>query len=199
MNDIQKKLNDFSAEIIKEANSGSKEILAAIENDRSRALSAAAAEIAQETARYLKAKFEEIKGLESRHISTTMMENRRQLFLLRGEFADEVFNLVREKIVDFTNSFQYFIQLKILLARGIDELKCNDVMEVFLRNEDVTLAEELAKSVSGTKLTFREGHFTLGGLLITCPANHITIDMTFDAALDDLVGHFAEIFGLGLD
>lgn len=198
MNDIKKKLDEFSAAVLTEADLGSKEILDAIERERERAIAAAEAEIQQETTSFVKAKFEEIKGRESRRVSSAMMENRRQLFLMRGEFADEVFDLVREKISKFTGTYEYFTQLNNLLGRALSELGNESDVIVYLRNEDMGASEELTKLNTGAKLTYKEGNFILGGLMAACPTKNISIDMTFDAALDDLTGHFAEMFGLGL-
>jgi vacuolar-type H+-ATPase subunit E/Vma4 len=199
MSDIEKKLNEFTDSIMKEADNGTKEIMKKIEQERKRDLDEAALEIEREMSNMIKTKSEGIRGRESRRISAAMMEHRRGLFELRGEFADDVFELVRQKLSDFTRTYDYLDQMKKLLNQALDVLGRDSAVTVSLRYDDLPLADELKKASGGGDLTFQEGHFELGGLLASCPDKDMAIDMTFDAALDDLVGHFAELFGLEIE
>jgi hypothetical protein len=47
-------------------------------------------------------------------------------------------------------------------------------------------------------VTFKEGAFTLGGLIVDCPSRLLRADESYDTALGDLDGHFAELFGISL-
>ena len=59
-------------------------------------------------------------------------------------------------------------------------------------------ADELMNSASGVSLAFAEGSFALGGLSLVCLSKGRRVDMTFDSALSDMVGHFSELAGLNI-
>ena len=71
-------------------------------------------------------------------------------------------------------------------------------MVIQLRREDLPLGQKLADSVAPVKATVEEGRFQIGGLVALCPELGIRADCSFDAQLEELGGHFAEIFGLSL-
>ena len=58
---------------------------------------------------------------------------------------------------------------------------------------------DLAAAAPGVELKFVEGAFTLGGLVLDCAEAGRKIDLTFDAALEDLEGRFSEITGFSLE
>ncbi len=60
-------------------------------------------------------------------------------------------------------------------------------------------AADLAAAAPGVELKFVEGAFTLGGLVLDCAEAGRKIDLTFDAALEDLEGRFSEITGFSLE
>ena len=47
--------------------------------------------------------------------------------------------------------------------------------------------------------SFEEGGFSLGGLVFECAEKGRKIDLSFDAALEDLEGRFSEITGFSLE
>ena len=52
-----------------------------------------------------------------------------------------------------------------------------------------------ARLARACELSFAEGGFSLGGLVFECPEHCRQIDLSFDAALEDLEGRFSEITG----
>ena len=48
----------------------------------------------------------------------------------------------------------------------------------------------------GAHLAFSEGDFVLGGLRVFSPAKGQRIDMSFDTALAEMVGHITELTGM---
>ena len=68
--------------------------------------------------------------------------------------------------------------------------------EVSLRAEDLRFADELLTTTPGAHLAFVEGDFALGGLRVVCPSKGQRIDMSFDTALADMVGHITELTGM---
>ena len=69
---------------------------------------------------------------------------------------------------------------------------------VYLRPEDMHFSDELQESVTGVNLAFREGDFYLGGMRVVCPSKGQRIDMSFDTAMSDMLGHFTEITGINM-
>ena len=61
------------------------------------------------------------------------------------------------------------------------------------------LAPALAGAAGGVRLEFREGGFSLGGLVLECPERCRRIDLSFDSALEDLEGRFSELTGFSLE
>ena len=59
-------------------------------------------------------------------------------------------------------------------------------------------AGELAASAPEVHIHFEEGSFALGGLIAQSLELGLYLDSTFDTALAELNGHFAELFGLSL-
>ena len=57
---------------------------------------------------------------------------------------------------------------------------------------------ELAGGLPGRHVTFQAGSFRLGGLIVDCHSKLLRADQSYDTALGDLDGHFAELFGLDL-
>ena len=69
---------------------------------------------------------------------------------------------------------------------------------IWLRPQDMHYQRELAACLPGRHVTFQPGSFTLGGLIVDCHSRLLRADQSYDTALGDLDGHFAELFGLGL-
>ena len=111
---------------------------------------------------------------------------------------DEVLDKVRGKLDEFVASPQYPEHLKGLLAQTVSRLDGVHEMVIQLRREDLPLGQKLADSVAPVKATVEEGRFQIGGLVALCPELGIRADCSFAAQLEELGGHFAEIFGLSL-
>ena len=198
LKDTDKKLAAFSDSIIAEANEDSKRITEALQEQRDSLIKAAEAEIAEETARRTKLRINEINAREGRRVAAQMMENKRAQLQCREDCAAEAFEVAKQRIAFFTTSSEYLPHLKWLLSRAVGVLGYGFSATVYLRGEDMQYADELMKSVSGVSLAFCEGSFKLGGLSLVCRSRGRRIDMTFDSALSDMVGHFSELSGLNI-
>ncbi|MEG0777422.1 MAG: V-type ATP synthase subunit E family protein [Oscillospiraceae bacterium] len=190
------KLDAFTNSILEKAIDESRDIALELSEKAKAIVEQAEKEIAAETKRYKNAKIVEIKAAESRRINACMTENKRTLLQFREDCAIETFKEVCLKINEFTASEEYLPHLKLLLKKALDVLGYGVTAEVFLRREDMHFADELLASTSGVSLAFSQGSFTLGGLAISCPSKGRRVDMTFDASLNDMVGHFSELTGL---
>ena len=90
-------------------------------------------------------------------------------------------------------------QWQDLLDEALATLSGSTEVQVFLRAEDLPLAQALQASCGGARrLTFREGGFQLGGLVAESEQLGLRVDSSFDSAAGELSGHFAELFGISL-
>ena len=198
MSELNQKLDHFTATILAEATAETERTLADLKEKRSEAFSAAEDQILAETYHYIRTEVARVKSEAGRQVSRRMLDAKRELFLRRGQIADEVFELVRQKIVAYTGGGAYPLRLKDLFLAAVESLKEGDDIRVYLRRADMAQADALAAALPGMTLTFREGTFLLGGLVAESPSLGRRVDSTFDSALAELNGHFAELFGLSL-
>ncbi|MEA4894049.1 MAG: V-type ATP synthase subunit E [Oscillospiraceae bacterium] len=199
MQDTDKKLEAFTDTIISEAMDEANKITFELRDRQNAMIRDAETAIAAEAERYQKSSIAEIRAGQERRISAKLNNNKHTLLEYREAWANEMHKQVVCRINDFTASEAYLPHLKALLKKAIDFLGYGLSAEVFLRPEDMKYADELLKSTSGVSLAFCEGVFTLGGLRVVCHSKGQRIDMSFDTAMGDMVGHFSEIAGLKMD
>ncbi len=195
----EKKLQNFVDSIMDESRRESENLIKDFEQRRDRELAVIKRDLEAETASYYEHKSLEIKTRESTRISARAAENKRQLLQFREDCARSVFAQVRKKITSFTDSEDYPPHLGKLLRKAVSQLGYGFAAEVHLRREDMKYADYLLTQVSGVSLGFKEGTFLLGGLRLVCPARGRRIDLSFDSALSDLVGHFSELTGMQVE
>lgn len=193
------KLKSFVESIMEESRTESETLLEQLEQRRTADIAAIRRELETEAAEYYERRSVEIRSRESTRISARAAENKRQLLQFREDCAKNVFNEVRKKIAAFTQSGEYPEHLGTLLRKAVDQLGYGFAAEVRLRREDMKHADYLLTQVSGVSLGFREDSFELGGLRLVCPARGRRIDLSFDSALSDLVGHFSELTGMQME
>ncbi|NLH01969.1 MAG: hypothetical protein GX488_08770 [Clostridiales bacterium] len=198
MQDTEKKLEAFTDTIIAQAIEEAHGITEELRRKQEELIKNAEAEIAEETERYQKAAVAEIKAAEEHRISAQRNKNKHAILEYREACAVETYKEVADRIKQFTASDEYLSHLKKLLKKAIDALGYGFSAEVYLREEDMHFADELLASVSGVSLAFCEGDFSLGGLRLVCPSMGKRIDMSFDTALNDMIGHFTELTGLNI-
>ncbi len=193
------KLESFISAIVSEAVEESQDIARELRIRESDLIAKAEIEIAAEMERYKTVEITKIKAAERKRVNARMTENKLRQLQYREACAKEVFGDVKKQINAFTASDKYLPHLQRLLKQATDILGYGVSAEVLLRREDMHFAEALLDSAYGVSLAFSAGSFTLGGLCVNCPAKGKRVDMTFDAALGDMVGHFTELSGLLAD
>lgn len=196
--DTEIKLEAFTDTIIARAIKEAKEITLELRSKQDELIKKAEEGIATEAERYEKAAIAEIKAAEERRISAQRNKNKHTLLEYREACAIETYKMVCGKINEFTASEDYLPHLKKLLKKAIDALGYGFSAEVYLRQEDMHFADELLSSISGVSLAFYEGDFSIGGLRVVCHTKGKRIDMSFDTALNDMIGHFSELTGLNM-
>ena len=196
---LRDRLDNLTKAILDESESVTEKILSDVKQKHDAAREASLAALVEEVEQYKKIKLNEVRNTQSRRITVTMVENRRELFKLRAEYSDKVFELLHEKLAAFTESPQYLDKLKQYLSRALAEIGTGEQANVVLRKADMKYSQELKESAEGFDLDFTESGFEVGGLMVSCHAKNLSIDMTYDTELRDLGGHFAEMFGLELE
>ena len=124
---------------------------------------------------------------------------KRSLLQFREDCAADVFAEVRRRVLALHDSAGYAGTLQDQLLRALSAVPGAHSAVVELRHEDMARAADLAAAAPGVELKFVEGAFTLGGLVLDCAEAGRKIDLTFDAALEDLEGRFSEITGFSLE
>lgn len=196
MQETDKKLEAFTDTIIAQATDEANAITTELRAKQEDLVKKAEAEIAAETDRSTKAAVAEIKAEQERRITAQRNQNKHAMLEFREQCATETYNAVLKKIGEFTSSNDYLTHLKEQLKSAVATLGEGAEAEVYLRAEDLRFADELLTTVPGAHLAFSEGDFALGGLRIFCPAKGQRIDMSFDTALGDMVGHITELTGM---
>ena len=149
--------------------------------------------------RWREAKTAEVRAQEMRRVNSVLAENRRAMLDYRESCAKEVFAAMPERIRAFTESADYPAHLVKLLRRAYDAIGGNAPMQLYLREADMALAEQLKESLPDVELTVLEGDFRYGGLCLNCPEKRVRADLSFDSAMTDMVGHFSELSGMEMN
>ena len=198
MPDINQKLERFRQLVLEDAQQERSRILTDIEAQRTERLAQAEAEIRARVDAETQRKAETIQAETGRNISRRMMEDKRIIATRREEIGREVFDEVRRRLLDFTKTPDYLPHLKKLYLEAFDALGNPYDGLIWLRTEDMDYSRELAACLPGRHVNFQAGSFTLGGLIVDCHSKLLRADQSYDTALGDLDGHFAELFGIGL-
>lgn len=141
----------------------------------------------------------EVRAKEDKRVMTETLAARRSILALREECQREVVSDVRERLRSYPDAPEYASVLDKLLVRGLAAVPGAKRARVLLRSEDISHKLHLKAAAPEVELSFAEGFFDLGGLIIDFPDEHRRADLTFDTALDDLAGNFAEATGIGME
>ncbi len=198
MPDSFEKLDRFKQIVLEDAAAERDAVLQQVQAERTQRLTAAEAEIKRRTDAEIQAKAGAITAEAGREISRRLLTDKRLIATRREEIAREVFSAVREKILAFTHTPEYLPHLKKLYVQAFAALGNPYDGVILLRREDMDYSRELAQVLPGRHVQFQEGGFVLGGLIVDCHSRLLRADQSYDTALDDLDGHFAELFGLSL-
>lgn len=198
MPDINEKLSNFTQIILDDAAAERDALLAETAAVRRSRLEEAEAALKQEYNAKVQSMANAISGEIGRDISRRIMADKRRITVRREEIAREVFTAVREKILAFTRTEAYPEHLKQLYVEAFSALGGAYDGVILLREEDLKYAKALTAALPGRHVTFRTGTFLLGGLIVDCQSRLLRADLSYDTALGDLDGHFAELFGLSL-
>lgn len=198
MADNETKLDRFIQHILDDATIERDNILACIDTRRASEIEAAEDAVLAQTYEYIHKSVADIRAEAGRKVSERMLANKRETATRRGMIAGEVFGKVREHIGEFTASPEYKDHMERLFKLAFEAMGRPGDAVVYLRQEDMHLRQELLVLCPEAALEFRTGDFTMGGIILDCRSKQLRIDESFDTALADLDGHFAELFGLSI-
>lgn len=198
-NNDQRKLEIFVSTILSEAAEETAKITKQLDSTQSKAIAKVKSNLVSEAQRYEKSKKAAIIARESKRVSTHMYEARRKQLQFREDCASEFYLMAEQHLNDFISSDEYPEHLARLLLRALKWLGRDNEVELALRAEDMHLSEFLQSKAPDVKMSFMEGAFVLGGLRLTCHARAIRVDLSFDSAVSDIIGHFHELSGMSLD
>lgn len=193
-----RKLSYFTSAVVQEATNQTERTLRALEEKKEAALRAAEADARQEALRRIHAETARIHAKAGQEVSRHLMECKREIYLRREEIARQVFDDVSRRLLAFADSPEYFDALEDALVHAVGRLGPVDSVTVYLRPEDLPFSKALVQAVRPVTAQFQPGRFQLGGVIVDCPETGQRIDGSYDAALAELSGHFAELFGLSL-
>ncbi|MDR0292626.1 MAG: V-type ATP synthase subunit E [Oscillospiraceae bacterium] len=196
MDNPEEKLRHFTDAILTDAREETDTLYGEIKSEEEAFMSAAVDEALAGAFRYIKTEVARIESDCGRRLSRAVMANKREIFLRREAMADEVMEAVGERLAVFTGTPGYGDYLESVLMRLLDILD-GDII-VCLRPEDAHLEAMLADLSARRGVTFADGNFSLGGMEVSCPQKGLHADATFDTRVDELRGHFFELFGLKL-
>ena len=198
MPDMNQKLERFRQLVLEDAQKERGKIMDDVAQKRESRIEAAKSEIRRRVDMEKQQKAEAIQAETGREISRRMMADKRQIAARREEIGHEVFDEVRKRILAFTQTEDYLPHLKRLYVEAFEALGNPYDGTIWLRPQDMAYQRDLAACLPGRHVTFQLGTFTLGGLIVDCHSKLLRADQSYDTALGDLDGHFAELFGLGL-
>lgn len=195
MPDASEKLNAFTGALLSSARA---EVQAAEAGARDAEAAAAAARDARQ-AEALRARTEEAaasaRSEGEKRLAAAALAQRRALLGFREDCARTVFADVRTRLAAEAASPAYGETLARLLRAAAGAVKDAGPAVVHLRPADMKYAPALRAALPGTKLSFLQDGFDLGGLIVDFPRKHRRADLTFDTALADLDGRYTEIAG----
>jgi vacuolar-type H+-ATPase subunit E/Vma4 len=198
MTENNQKLEHFTATILNEAAAESEQAQTDFQARREQALTEARKAARLEARAYVRSELGRIRADAGHQVSYRMQESKRTLFQRRNQIAGEVFDAVRRKIAAYTATPEYGRRLEDLLRQALGALAEAETVQVYLRPADRGFIPLLQEAAPEVHMTFLDGAFTLGGLIVEAPACGLRVDSSFDSRMDELNGHFAELFGISL-
>jgi len=188
------KLSYFTSAITADGNAVADKVLSEIRTESEQQISAAEDEYLGETYRFIKNEVAQIRAEMRRNVSQKTLADKRALHSLRQSMFADVDAAVVAKLHDYTASEKYAAHIVDALQEASKAFYGEDIT-VYLRKDDMAMADELQASLPGVTLTFCEGEFRLGGLLCRCPSRRRQVDDTFDTRYAEMRERFDTLLG----
>ena len=193
------KLAAFMAAMVSAAETEAAEVRSDAAEEEAAALEECRAGMERDRERRIAAAEADARSQEDKRVTAAAFAAKHELLRFREDCADEVFAAVRERIRQAAAGEGYGAMLRALLEKALAALRGAESETVYLRAEDMGQAGGLKAAFPGVELDFAEGEQALGGLIAECPQLSRRADLTFDSALEDLEGRFAETTGFSME
>ncbi|WP_458862712.1 V-type ATP synthase subunit E [Acidaminobacterium chupaoyuni] len=195
------KLEHFRSVILNDADAQSKEILRQIEEEIRRRVDVASKKLKEENERYIREEAARIKAEAGRKVSQKMMEDKRDLFIRRGEVARKIANDVIGRLKRWVETPEYGEYLHLAVKNCFKQLpEGEDAVIISCRPQDLAKVEEiLARGHKRPYTVAQKESIRLGGIRLECPSKKVAVDHTLDSAFEETKGHIAEYIGLRLE
>jgi vacuolar-type H+-ATPase subunit E/Vma4 len=194
----EEKLKKFKNAILKETDEQANQILAEIDDFKNQELANSKEQTLEEYFYEMQAEITKIKQDCKRCVSTAELNAKRELLIKREQIAEKIFNVVSQKLVDFTSSADY----KTYLLKGIQNSFENASIsgsELFLKPADMGLKKEIEDSFNNQITVTELDSIVIGGFIVKNEAKGILIDETLDYNLKNQHSYFNQISNLKVD
>ncbi|HEX2937906.1 MAG TPA: V-type ATP synthase subunit E family protein [Ruminiclostridium sp.] len=197
MSQSEKKLENFSSAVLKDAEEQRSKILAEIEEYRKRELEKAEEEILHDAYVMIQNEIASIKNKHSRKISLAELEGRRNQLVLRDQLTNKVFEESAALIIDFTKSEGYKQYMLDLVKKSCSEIPEGNIV-ISVKKDDIALSSELAAASGRDAKVEANAAIKLGGILVSNPEKGIVVDETLDLKLSSQKDWFTSVSGLSI-
>ena len=188
MND-EVKILSFKNLVYTDARNKRDELLEKLEQEKSRKISEAEAEIKDKYARLLKRSMLKADSANNKALATNTAMQKRELLNAREELINSVFVSVEEKLCEYLKSLEYKENMKEKIDIALKEMTDNAV--IIINEKDEALKE------LGYKYEIVEDNF-MGGCMVCDKRLGIRIDLTMKTKLEALRAEFLQAYKLKL-
>ena len=117
-----------------------------------------------------------------RDISRAELEMKKEVLRRREELTDEMFSVIKERLISYHNDPKYVD----MLIKNLLLLRISDGAEVFLAPEDMKYADTLKKAIRSENVVFSpDERIKFGGISVYNKDSGTIFDKTFDMAVEE--------------
>lgn len=130
---------------------------------------------------------DEMKKIISKYIklySKAELESKKEILLYREKLAEQVFDNVKVKFIEFTNSDTYKDYLVKLAIQEIKNFPEEKTAIIYVSKKDMKFAEDILSAIGSNYSVEEKASIKLGGIAIYFENLNIQDDKTLDSALE---------------
>ena len=117
-----------------------------------------------------------------RDISRAELEMKKEVLRRREELTDEMFSVIKERLISYHNDPKYVD----MLIKNLLLLRVSDGAEIFLAPEDMKYADTLKKAIRSENVVFTpDEKIKFGGVSVYNKDSGTISDKTFDMAVEE--------------
>jgi len=183
MNNENEKLERFSKAVEEEVDSQIQKIIAEAEASKSELVEKANDESLNVAYEKIKEEIKMNTAKNLKAVSKAELDSKREILMHRDNLSNKVFENVKSKLINFTNSQEYKDYLIKLLKEELSGNSIESELIIYLSKKDMQYADDL-KKLFGDKIScIEKNNIKLGGLCILYSNCNQLIDKTLDSDL----------------